>query len=58
MASLRLLSDFPEMGKPLGGHAKKRKWVLSGNVVLYEIVLTREPFIVIRGILPRKTKSE
>jgi plasmid stabilization system protein ParE len=55
--TIEKLAEFPDMGRPIGGHAGKRSFVVAGNVVVYEIILQKAPFIAIRNILPRKTKN-
>lgn len=49
------LSDFPELGRRIGGHHDKRQMILSGNTIIYEIFLGRKPYILIRNIRPRGT---
>jgi plasmid stabilization system protein ParE len=53
--SILKLGVFPELGTKLAGQADKRVLFVSGNAIIYEIVLTKEPYIVIRNIKPRKT---
>ncbi len=49
------LSDFPQMGKIFVSNVNRRFLIVEGNLVFYEIVLDKDPFIVIVGIRPRKT---
>lgn len=49
-----LLESFPELGRKIGGHFHKRYLIIEGNIVVYEIVLSRVPMVVIRAIKPRK----
>lgn len=51
------LSDFPNLGRRIGGHDEKRQLVISGNAVIYEIVLSTSPYIVIRNVRPRGTNQ-
>lgn len=51
------LSDFPNLGRKIGGHEEKRQLVISGNAIIYEIVLNATPHIVIRNIRPRGTNQ-
>lgn len=51
------LSDFPDLGRKIGGHTEKRQLIISGNVIIYEIVLKASPYIVIRNIRPRGTNQ-
>jgi plasmid stabilization system protein ParE len=52
------LSDFPSMGRRIGGHKEKRQLIISGNTIICEIVISASPFIVIRSIQPRGTGPE
>ena len=51
------LSDFPSLGRKIGGHEEKRQLVISGNAIIYEIVLSASPYIIIRNIRPRGTNQ-
>jgi plasmid stabilization system protein ParE len=55
VTSILKLGDFPEMGSKLAGQSDKRALFVSGNAIIYEIVLTKDPYIIIRNIKPRKT---
>lgn len=50
------LSEFPELGSKLAGQADKRVLIIAGNAIIYEILLTKEPYIIIRNIKPRSTE--
>jgi len=50
VTSILKLGDFPEMGSKLAGQSDKRVFFVLGNAVVYEIALTKEPYIVIRNI--------
>jgi len=56
VSSILKLSDYPELGSKLAGQSDKRVLIVSGNAIIYEIVLTKEPYIIIRNIKPRNTK--
>jgi len=49
------LSDFPNLGRKIGGHEEKRQLIMSSNVIIYEIVLSASPYVVIRNVRPRGT---
>ncbi|MBI2520236.1 MAG: type II toxin-antitoxin system RelE/ParE family toxin [Bdellovibrio sp.] len=55
VASILKLGDFPELGNKLAGQSDKRVLFVSGNAIVYEIVLVKDPYIIIRNIKPRKT---
>jgi hypothetical protein len=57
-AAISKLAKFPELGSKIAGHADKRVLVVEGNLVVYEIVLSAEPVIVIRNIRPRRTVAK
>ena len=57
VASILKLGKFPEMGLKIAGQADKRVFAVDGNLIIYEIVLKAEPFIVIRNIRPRNMDS-
>lgn len=50
------LSKFPEMGRRIGGFEEKRQLILLGNTIIYEILLTPSPCIIIRNVRPRGTQ--
>ncbi len=52
---LRLV-EFPELGSKLAGQSDKRVLIVAGNANIYEIVLKKEPYIIIRNIKPRRTE--
>lgn len=52
------LSDFPIMGRKIGGHNEKRQLIISGNTIIYEIVISSSPYIIIRNIRPRGTDQK
>ena len=54
--SIMKLSEYPEIGLKLAGQATKRVLFVQGNAIVYEIILTKNPYIVIRNIKPRKTE--
>lgn len=56
VAAILKLEKFPELGLKIGGDSCKRFLVVSGNLIIYEIVISKTPFVVIRNIKPRKTK--
>lgn len=56
VASIFNLGEFPELGSKLAGQSDKRVLIVSGNAIIYEIVLIKEPYIVIRNIKPRRTE--
>lgn len=49
------LSDFPHLGRRIGGYEERRQLVISGNAIIYEVILTGAPCIVIRNVRPRGT---
>lgn len=51
------LSDFPNMGRMIGGNYEKRQLIVSENTIIYEIVLGPNPYILVRNIRPRRTSS-
>ena len=51
------LSEFPHVGRRIGGHEEKRQFVISGNVIIYEIMLGSFSCIVIRNLRPRGTNE-
>ncbi len=55
VTSVLKLSDFPEIGSKLAGQSDKRVLFVSGNAIVYEIVLVKKPYILIRNIKPRRT---
>jgi plasmid stabilization system protein ParE len=55
VTSIFKLGDFPEIGSKLAGQSDKRVLFVSGNAIVYEIVLVKEPYILIRNIKPRRT---
>ncbi len=55
VTSILKLGEFPELGSKIAGQADKRVLFVSGNSIIYEIVLKKDPFIMIRNIKPRKT---
>jgi plasmid stabilization system protein ParE len=57
VSSIIKLGKFPDIGSKIAGQADKRVLIVAGNLVIYEIVLRKEPVIVIRNIRPRRTDS-
>ncbi len=55
VAAIVELGNFPELGSKIAGQANRRVLVVEGNLVVYEIVISAEPIIVIRNIRPRRT---
>jgi plasmid stabilization system protein ParE len=55
VTSILKLGDFPEMGSKLAGQSDKRVLFVSGNAIIYEIVLIKDPYIIIRNIRPQRT---
>lgn len=55
VTSILKIGDFPEIGSKLAGQSDKRVLFVSGNAIVYEIALTKEPYILIRNIKPRRT---
>ncbi len=55
VTSILKLGDFPELGSKLAGQSDKRVLLVSGNAIVYEIVLAKSPYIIIRNIKPRRT---
>jgi len=53
--SITKLGEFPRLGQPIHRDPLRRKLVVEGNVVLYEILLTGDPSIVIRNLRPRRS---
>ncbi len=53
--SILKIGDFPEIGSKLAGQSDKRVLFVSGNAIVYEITLTKDPYILIRNIKPRRT---
>ena len=58
LESIEKLADFPQMGKVFGPEQTLRFYVVERNVILYEIMLEREPLIYIATLIPRKTKAD
>jgi plasmid stabilization system protein ParE len=56
--SVEKLASFPLLGKPFGPEQTLRFFVIDKNVILYEIILEKEPLIYIATLIPRKTKAE
>ncbi len=57
VTSILKLRKFPNLGSKIAGQADKRVLVVSGNLIIYEIVLNEEPIVVIRNIRPRRTQT-
>jgi len=57
VASILKLSKFPDLGSKIAVQADKRVLVVSGNQIVYEIVLRAEPVIVIRNIRRRRMQA-
>ncbi len=55
VTSILKIGDFPEIGSKLAGQSDKRVLFVSGNAIVYEITLTKDPYILIRNIKPRRT---
>ena len=55
--SILKLGQFPDLGSKIAGQADKRVLVVEGNLIIYEIILSAQPIIVIRNIRPRKMKN-
>jgi plasmid stabilization system protein ParE len=55
VVSILKIGDFPEIGSKLAGQSDKRVLFVLGNAIIYEIILTKDPYIIIRNIKPRKT---
>jgi plasmid stabilization system protein ParE len=55
VASILKLGEFPELGSKLAGQSDKRVLIVAGNAIIYEIVIKKEPYIIIRNVKPRKT---
>jgi len=55
VSAILKLGEFPELGSKIAGQADKRVLIVAGNLVIYEIVFSTEPVIVIRNIRPRRT---
>jgi plasmid stabilization system protein ParE len=51
------LQDFPELGRKIGKDFHKRYLVIDGNILIYEIVLNKNPMVIIRSIRPRKASA-
>jgi plasmid stabilization system protein ParE len=49
------LSELPQLGRRIGGYEERRQLVVSGNAIIYEIVLGASSYIVIRNVRPRGT---
>lgn len=54
VTSILKLGDFPELGSKLAGQSDKRVLFVSGNAIIYEIILTKNPYIIIRNIKARR----
>jgi plasmid stabilization system protein ParE len=50
------LSDFPNMGRMIGGNYEKRQLIVSENTIIYEIILGPDSYILIRNVRPRRTR--
>lgn len=55
VSSILKLGEFPELGSKLASQSDKRVLIVAGNAIIYEIVLIKEPYIIIRNIKPRRT---
>ena len=55
VSSILKLGEFPELGSKLAGQSDKRVLMVAGNAIIYEIVLNKEPYIIVRNIRPRRT---
>ena len=55
VSSILKLGEFPELGSKLAGQSDKRVLIVAGNAIIYEIVLNKEPYIIVRNIRPRRT---
>jgi plasmid stabilization system protein ParE len=55
--SAEKLTLFPQMGKPFGPEQTLRFFEVDKNVILYEIILEKEPLIYIATLIQRKTKD-
>ena len=53
--SILKIGDYPEIGIKLAGQSDKRVLFVSGNAIVYEITLIKDPYILIRNIKPRRT---
>lgn len=53
-SSILKLAEFPELGSKLAGQSDKRVLIVDGNAIIYEIVLTKVPYNIIRNIKPRR----
>ena len=53
-SSILKLGEFPELGRKLASQSDKRVLIVDGNAIIYEIVLTKGPYIIIRNIKPRR----
>lgn len=51
------LESYPELGRKIGKDFHKRYLVIDGNILIYEIVLNKNPMVIIRGIRPRKSTN-
>ncbi len=49
------LAAYPELGRRIGGNETKRQLIVAGNSIVYEIVMSGSPYIVIRNVRPRGT---
>ena len=58
VASIIKIGEFPELGAKIAGQSDKRVLFVSGNAIIYEIVLQKDPFVVIRNIRPRGTDKD
>ena len=55
VSSILKLGEFPELGIKWAGQSDKRVLLVAGNAIIYEIVLKKDPYIIIRNIKPRGT---
>lgn len=58
VASIDKVGEFPEIGTKIAGQSDKRVLFVAGNAVIYEVVLQKDPFVVVRNIKPRKTDKD
>ncbi len=56
LSAVLKLGEFPELGSKLAGQSDKRVLIIDGSAIIYEILLTKEPYIIIRNIKPRRTE--
>ena len=51
------LGEFPQLGKVFSNNSNRRFIVIQGNAVYYEIIIEKNPYIIIVCIKPRRKRT-